>query len=79
MDLDKWRAPHKTVLPNGCWFLYWQSHHQIGFWVQHGSNREARRFFAGDVPSGDIVDWIQSCHKHGVCKPLRLADASDFA
>ncbi|KKM97090.1 hypothetical protein LCGC14_1171590 [marine sediment metagenome] len=68
MDLNKWHNPYKTVLPNGCWFLYWTSAHLIGFWAQHGANREARRFFPGNVPSGDIVQWVLACHKRAPCE-----------
>ncbi|KKM92745.1 hypothetical protein LCGC14_1215410 [marine sediment metagenome] len=63
-----------TIFPNGCWFTCWTSSFQIGWWAQHGANREARKFFKGDeegVRVGDIVRWVLSCHEHSPCDSYR--------
>ena len=41
------------------------------WWVQHGTELEARRVFT-NMPSSEVYDWIREAHEYHPCKPKKL-------
>ena len=71
------------ALGGTCWGFIWRSKNS-GWWVQHGHEREARRFFGDEQdPMGAtsfiIEKWLSECHFHRPCGPREIKDADKLS
>ncbi len=77
---DKWALYDPRPSGKLCWAVMWVDENRPGWWVQHGDNREARRFFSyATVPQPfppvipeAIVDWMRESHAHLPCEPKEI-------
>lgn len=62
-------------MDRGCRVYSWDDPERDGFWIQHGDNREAARFFPRRLPSSispyrmiavrpDVLEWVIACHEY---------------
>ncbi|KKN29171.1 hypothetical protein LCGC14_0846770 [marine sediment metagenome] len=65
---------------SGCWCTYWKDAVLRGWWVQHGANPEACRFFSATLltgpghPFSEMVLWVNEAHDYSPCEPKPKVD-----
>lgn len=81
--VDNWALYHPLSNGELCWAVMWVAENAYGWWVQHGDNQEARRFFPyATVPRPFppllpevIVVWMAEAHAHLPCEPKKIIHA----
>lgn len=75
---DLYHSPLSSLcIDQGCRVYSWDDFERDGFWIQHGVNQEAVRFFPCRLliwtPSTpwiatrpDILEWVIECHRYEV-------------